>query len=72
MVPFSDPPVTCTFTGQGMMAWNAATGAQLPGGGGHSGGASSQASIIRPDLTPWRNRPFEFRRPDTDPPPDHV
>lgn len=43
------PPVTCTFIGQAITAWNATTGAELQGGGGH---APSQPSVIRPGVTP--------------------
>jgi hypothetical protein len=43
-------PVTCTFVGQGITAWNAVSGAELAGGGFH---APSQPSVIRPDVAPW-------------------
>jgi hypothetical protein len=46
------PPVSCTFDGQDITAWNATTGAELQGGGGHAGHAPSQPSVISPDVTP--------------------
>jgi hypothetical protein len=46
------PPVTCSFIGQDITAWNATTGVELQGGGGHAGHAPSQPSVISPDVTP--------------------
>jgi hypothetical protein len=48
----ASPPITCTFIGQDITAWNAITGAELQGGGGHAGLAPSQPSVISPDVTP--------------------
>jgi hypothetical protein len=46
------PPVTCSFIGQNITAWNATIGSELQGGGGHAGHAPSQPSVISPDVTP--------------------